>query len=150
MSYQVTVESVREQIVAAARQRTTFRKISREIGSLLDRPWGLIRGQPNLRANGDNVAIYWDESGEGSIEVGVQVERRFEDTADVVCSSTPAGTSATTAHFGPYQELRAAHEAVREWCAANQREFVLPFWEVYGDWNDDTAKLRTDVFYLLR
>jgi hypothetical protein len=30
------------------------------------------------------------------------------------------------------------------------REIALPFWEVYGDWSDDPAKLRTDVLYLLK
>jgi hypothetical protein len=23
-------------------------------------------------------------------------------------------------------------------------------WEVYGDWEDDPAKLRTDIYFLLR
>lgn len=150
MSYQITVKRVEEQTIAAAKQRTSFKKISREIGDLLRRPWALIHQQPGLRTDGDNVAIYWVESGEGSIEVGVQVVRKFEDTDEVVCSATPAGMAATTAHLGPYNQLRAAHDAIRQWCGSNGRTFVLPFWEVYGDWSDDPTKLRTDVFYLLR
>jgi effector-binding domain-containing protein len=57
---------------------------------------------------------------------------------------------ATCAHFGPYDQLRAAHQAVRRWCAASGREIALPFWEIYGHWEDDPAKLRTDVLYLLK
>ncbi len=29
-------------------------------------------------------------------------------------------------------------------------QITLPYWEVYGDWDDDPSKLRTDVFYLLK
>jgi len=150
LSYEVTIDAVTERPLAAARQRTTFKKIAREIGDLLGRPWAFIKEHPGLRTDGDNVAIYWDESGEGSIEVGVQVTRSFEGTDDVTCSATPAGTVARTAHFGPYDQLGPAHRAVRDWCKHNGREIALPFWEVYGDWNDDPSKLRTDVFYLLK
>ena len=24
------------------------------------------------------------------------------------------------------------------------------FWEIYGHWNDDWAKVRTDVYYLIK
>jgi len=149
MEYEVTISTVERQLIAASRQRTTFDKIAREIGPLLEHPWALIRATPGLRTDGDNVAIYWDDSGAGSIEVGVQVVRDFELAETVVCSATPAGTVARTAHFGPYDRLRAAHNAVRAWCKQNQREFILPFWEIYGDWSEDPAKLRTDVLYLL-
>jgi hypothetical protein len=150
MDYRITVDRVERRVIAAAHQKTSFDKISHEIGDLLREPWALIRATPGLRTDGDNVAIYWDESGGGSIEVGVQVVRDFESTETVVCSATPAGTVARTAHFGPYNRLRAAHNAVRAWCRQNQRETALPFWEIYGDWSDDPAKLRTDVLYLLK
>lgn len=150
MSYEVCVAQVDRRIIAAARQRTTFARISKEIGELLNHPWALIRGTPGLRTDGDNVAIYWSDSGAGDIQVGVQVTREFEPTETVVCSSTPAGTVARTAHFGPYHQLRAAHQAIRDWCKKSNREIQMPFWEIYGDWSDDPAKLRTDVLYLLK
>lgn len=151
MEYQVSVAKVERQLIAAARQRTTFRKVSREIRDLLAHSWSLMHATPGLRtADGHNVAIYWDESGEGLVEVGVQVVGEFEPTDSVVCSATPAGMVARTAHFGPYHELGAAHNAVRAWCRESHREFTVPFWEIYGDWTDDPAKLRTDVLYLLK
>jgi effector-binding domain-containing protein len=150
VTYEITVDTVVEQPVAAARQRTTFKKVAREIGDLLNGPWALIKQHRELRMSGDNVAIYWDQAGEGSIEVGVQVTKRFEGNAEVVCSATPAGTVARTAHFGPYDQLGPAHAAVREWCRQNGREMAMPYWEIYGDWDEDPAKLRTDVLYLLK
>ena len=112
MEYEVTIGTIEEQLVAAARRRTTFAAISREIGQLLDGPWAFLRQHPELRTDGHNVAIYWDHRNGGSIEVGVQVVRPFEETDLVVCSSMPGGTVARTIHFGPYDQLGAAHDAV--------------------------------------
>lgn len=150
MEYQVTVETVVEQPIAAARQRTTYQLVSRQIGDLLSHPWAFLKSRSDLRSDGHNVAIYWDETGEGSIEVGVQVIARFESSDTVICSSTPAGTVARTTHFGPYNRLGAAHQAVRKWCEQSGPQIAGLNWEVYGDWDDDPAKLRTDVFYLLK
>src|SRR5262249_28162531 len=68
----------------------------------------------------------------------------------VVCSSTPAGLVATTAHFGPYARLGEAHQAILRWCADHGYKLAGPSWEVYGHWDDDPAKLRTDIYYLLQ
>jgi effector-binding domain-containing protein len=150
MVYSVRVETVAEQPIAAARQRTTFKTVSKEIGPLLSGPWALLRARPGFRPDGRNVAIYWDAADGGSIEVGVEVASRFEGTEAVVCSATPAGTVAATTHFGPYDQLGAAHQAVREWCRQNRREIAMPYWEIYGHWNDDPAKVRTDVVYRVK
>lgn len=48
MDYQVTVETVSEQLIAAARQRTTYKLVSKEIGALLSHPWSFIKENPSL------------------------------------------------------------------------------------------------------
>ena len=149
MTYEVTIDTVERQLIAAARQRTTFKRIAKEIQGLLLHSWALIKERPALRNDGHNVAIYWDAAGQGSVEVGVQVVAQFEATDTVICSATPAGRVARTAHFGPYHELGAAHDAVRQWCARNGLSTRMPFWEIYGDWSDDPRTLRTDVLYLV-
>lgn len=150
MEYKVEITEVSCHLLAAARQRTTFKKVSSEIRQLLDAPWAFIRKNPELRTDGHNVAMYWSARDGGSIEVGVQIVKRFEDTDTVVCSATPAGRAAMTIHFGEYSDLGPAHDAVMNWCKQNGHELAGPFWEVYGDWEDDPSKRRTDVFYLLK
>ena len=150
MEYEVTTETVQERLIAAARQRTTFAAISREIQRLLDGPWAFVRAQSGLWTTGHNVAIYREMANGGSIEVGIQVDRPFEETELVVCSSTPGGTVARTVHYGPYDQLGPAHDAVQSWCRTHGYEMTLPFWEIYGDWYDDLTKVRTDVLYLLK
>jgi effector-binding domain-containing protein len=63
---------------------------------------------------------------------------------------TPSGPAATTTHVGAYSGLPDANAALREWCRANGRAIAGPSWEVYGHWDADPAKLRTDVYYLLK
>lgn len=38
---------------------------------------------------------------------------------------------------------------LEQWCARNGREPAGVNWEIYGDWEDDPAKRRTDVYFLL-
>jgi len=80
MDYTVVLDTVTEQKVAASRRRTTFSKISQEIGELLGFSWTFVKERPGLRTDGCNVAIYRNETGDGEVEVGVQVVRAFEDT----------------------------------------------------------------------
>jgi effector-binding domain-containing protein len=78
------------------------------------------------------------------------VVHQFVPGGDVICTATPGGQVATTIHLGPYARLGEAHDAIRDWCTAHALVIASPFWEVYDHWNDDSAKLRTDVFYLLK
>ena len=85
-----------------------------------------------------------------NLEVGAEVFQPFDGNERVSCSKTPAGTVATTVHMGPYNRLHEAHEAIHRWCTMNGHAMAGPSWEVYGHWDDDPAKVRTDVFYLLQ
>ena len=109
--------------------------------------WAFVRAR-NLKA-GRNIAIYWN--GDIRLEVGVELEGPVPEDADVVRSATPAGPAVSVAHFGPYDQLGAAHEAIRQWSAANHQRLLGPNWEVYGhwqsEWNADPTRIRTDVFY---
>ena len=122
-----------------------------ELGAVVQRGcgevWNYIRAQ-DMRG-GRHVAVYL--SGAIDLEVGVELASEFSESDDVVRSHTPAGLAASVTHFGPYQALGAAHEAIRSWCKANGHQLAGPNWEIYGhwlpEWNDDPSKIRTDVFY---
>ena len=93
----------------------------------------------------------YDDANPGLIEFGVQVEEEFADGDVVVCSETPAGTIATTTHVGPYDRARRCAQLPSADGAATKGEPIAgPFWEIYGDWDDDPTKLETEVCYLLR
>jgi effector-binding domain-containing protein len=147
MQYEVVLATVEAGRIAAVRERVTPADIGSRFGPALDQVWQFVRDAG--LATGHNVFLY-DDANPGLIEFGVQVGAKFEDGDVVVGSETPAGTIASTTHVGPYSELGAAHTAVRAWCHEEGRTMAGPFWEIYGDWDDDPTKLTTEVCYLLR
>jgi effector-binding domain-containing protein len=125
-------------------------EVPARFGPLVDRVWQFVR-DAGLTTN-HNVFVYHD-GGDGNalVEFGVQVATPFDDDSPdgVQSSATPSGTVARTLHVGPYDGLAAAHEAVRSWCAEHARAIAGPAWEIYGDWDEDSAKLETEVLYRL-
>jgi len=157
MTDEVEIREVTSHPLAVARGCATIGDIGTKIGALLSAVYKFIQTS-TVKQAGRNVVLYWDEADrrllateEGVlIEVGVQVAAPFEPEGTVACSATPAGTVAVVLHRGPYQQLPAAHAAVRRWCQDHGRPIAGPNWEVYGDWSDDPGKLRTEVYYVLK
>jgi effector-binding domain-containing protein len=147
MEYQVHVQQVAPQMTGVVRLRARQDELARVIPAACGEVWEFFRSA-GLPRPGRHLALYLDC--EMNIECGVEVAQPFPGNDRVVCSQTPAGTVATTAHIGPYDRLGEAHAAVHRWCAANGHTLAGVSWEVYGHWTDDPAQLRTDIFYLLR
>ena len=136
--------------LAVIRRQARAAELSRVVPECCGLVWNAVRAQ-QVKA-GRNVAIYWDST--IRLEVGVELDGPFTEIGDVVRSATPAGDVAVATHFGPYGGLGAAHDAVREWCKANNRTLAGPSWEIYGhwqpEWNAAPSLIRTDVHYLLK
>ena len=148
-AYAVQVQRLDSVPLAVVKRQASRAELSRVVPECCGLVWNAVRAQH--AKGGRHVAIYWD--GSIRLEVGVELQGPFNDSAPVVRSATPAGTVAMATHFGPYGGLGAAHDAVRNWCAANHHTLAGPSWEVYGhwlrEWDADPARIRTDVYYLL-
>jgi effector-binding domain-containing protein len=147
VEYQVELERVVPHTTAVLRLQATIPELPTVIPPACGEVSGFIRSS-GIPHPGRNVAVYLDNV--MNIEVGVEVARPFAGNERVVCSSTPAGLTAKAVHMGPYHLLMHAHVAVKKWCLDHGHALAGPSWEVYGHWNDDPAKLRTDVFWLLK
>jgi len=151
MEYDVRFEQLGSYPLAVVRRRETLQELSRVVPEACGLVWGVVRAR-KLAGAGRHVAIYLDD--EINLEIGVELETPFVGHGEVVGSTTPAGAAVTTTHFGPYDRLHEAHEAVREWCTNRGHILAGPSWEVYGHWTDEwnatPSKIRTDVFYLLK
>jgi len=151
----IAIETVTEQPLAVVLERVRQRDIGTRVRPNLDKVYAFLKEQQHLRFPGaHNVLLYRhkDDSrtdGKMHVEYAVQVRRTFERTGEVFASATPAGRVATATHVGPYEHLGDSHEAVQRWCTANNQRLAGIEWEIYGDWNDDPAKLETKVCYLL-
>ena len=139
MPYTVEVKEVPEQPIAIVRGRATRANLPLRIRELFDQFYAGFKGKGGL-----NVVLYHGSGVAGQFEIacGVQIEEGGN-------AATPAGTVATTVYMGPYDQMKPAHAAIHAWARENDRRLAGPSWEVYGHWNDDPAKLRTDIFYLL-
>jgi len=148
-SHVVQLQRVDSVPLAVIRRDARASDLPRVVPECCGLVWNVVRAQ-QVRA-GRHVAIYWD--GSIRLEVGVELQGSFGEQGEVVRSATPAGDVAWTAHFGPYANLAAAHDAVRQWCRSSNRSVAGPNWEIYGhwqpEWNADPSLIRTDVYYLL-
>jgi effector-binding domain-containing protein len=146
MSYRVTATDVAARPTAVVAATTTWQEFPRLWGSLLDEVWACLRAGGITRGC-RNVMLYRDDV--PNVEVGVELTQPCPLTGRVVASTMPAGTVATTVHYGSYAGLETAHRAVVDWCAANGRRRAGPRWEVYGPHDTDPAKVWTEVYHLL-
>jgi effector-binding domain-containing protein len=150
MEYQVKIEQLSSRPLAVVRRKAGSHELAKVVPEACGEVWNVVRSQKIVGA-GRHVALYLD--GEINLEVGVEVEIAFAGHGEVVGSATPAGTVATAVHFGPYNRLHEAHQAIRQWCADHGYVPAGPNWEIYGhwvdEWNSDPSQIRTDVFYLV-
>ena len=151
MEYDVRLEQVSSRPLAVVRRRASVQELPKVVPDACGTVWSVVRAQ-QIAGAGRHIALYLDD--QINLEVGVELDSPFAGAGEVVGSATPAGAVATAVHFGPYNRLGEAHEAIRTWCAAHGHVLAGPAWEIYGhwvdEWNSDPSKIRTDVFYLLK
>ena len=149
----VSVQIVSPRILAAVSRKVAIGGVGAAWRPALDQVWAFLRTQAGLRSDGHNVFLYQHparRSDPMEVAFGVEVVREFAPSGEVAPVKTPAGEVAMATHRGAYDRLRETHDAIHAWIAANGRASAGQSWEIYGDWNDDTSKLETDVVYLLR
>ncbi len=146
MDYDVEVVTTTARPTAVVCRATSWDEFPALWKQLLDQVYAFLRTS-DVRQAGHNVMVYLNDGPD--VEVGVEVTRSFVASGAVVSSSLPAGEAALAVHRGPYGGLGAAHRAVSAWCAAHGREPAGPRWEVYGDWEEDEARLETEVYHIL-
>ena len=144
----VRTEWASPRVLAAISETTTLQGLGADIVRLLNVVWPVLREQ-GARTDHNIVVYRGGEGGALTVDVGVEVLSAFEDHGEVRHVLTPTGEVATTAHFGEYSDLGRAYSALERWCADHRRAPAGVNWEVYGDWEEDPAKRRTDVYFLL-
>jgi effector-binding domain-containing protein len=149
MEYEISVERVEPRTIASVRRRATQQQLSTVVPAACGDVWNFVRAN-GIAQPGRLVALYRDGGdGQLDVEVGVEVGGPFTGTGEFSCSAIPGGVVATTVHLGPYNRLGEAHKAICQWCKQNHHKMAGLNYEIYGHWDDDPAKLRTDVFYQL-
>ena len=144
----VRVEVVSPKLLAAVSREFPVGRVADVWRPALDQVWAFLRTQPGLRTDGHNVFLY-HHGDPMKADFGVEVTREFDGSGEVRPVRTPGGEAAVAKHVGPYDGLAEAHRAIHEWVKESGRALAGTSWEIYGDWNEDPAKLETLVMYLL-
>jgi effector-binding domain-containing protein len=151
MNYDVRLEHVSSCPLAVVRRRASVRELSKVVPDACGVVWNAVKAK-QIAGAGRHVALYLDD--QINLEVGVELAAPIDDQDDLIGSATPAGAVATAVHFGPYQRLHEAHDAIRQWCVSHGDTLAGPNWEIYGHWidawNSNPSEIRTDVYYLLK
>jgi effector-binding domain-containing protein len=148
--YDVHEVRVAARLVAGVRAMVPRGRVAQEFGRYLDHVYSAARAGA-IHLDGQNIFIYRSATAdEVTVDFCVGVTTAFAAAGPVEPLQTPYGTAAKTTHVGGYGRLGDAHAAVLEWCRATDRVRVGPSWEVYGHWDADPERLRTEVYYLLQ
>jgi hypothetical protein len=87
----------------------------------------------------------WRPPTDGRLDMqpGIVVSRAFAPLREVVPSALPAGRTAHLLLTGPYDGIPGAWNRLFAWCAGERLTLAGTNWQIYGDENDDPAKLTT-------
>jgi effector-binding domain-containing protein len=147
VSYRVTEIDAPDQPTAVIAQATTWDAFPTLWKGLLDEVWAAVRSKNDITPN-RNVMLYKDDI--PNVEVGVEVAEPFPDVGRVISSTLPGGRAATTTHYGRYEDLGWAHQAIIEWCDGQGYQRVGPRWEIYAHWREGSAGQEVNVYHLVR
>ena len=116
------------------------------IMSCFDAVYAYLRGgSTDVRQTGQNVALYRRD---GTMEIGVEVDRAFVQVGAVQASSLPGGRVASAVHTSGYGDLSVTYDAIRNWCAAHGHATTGDTWEIYGD-PDENDHVDVEILALL-
>jgi effector-binding domain-containing protein len=153
MPVSINLQTVHPRRLAAVRRQVAPGTVGSAWGPALDKVWEFIRSHPGLRTDGHNIFLYHHPAHPGApllCDFGVEVTRSFETAGEVYATETPGGEAAVAVHYGPYDRLNEAHNAVRKWMTTNRRDSAGCSWEIYGDPTPDPAGTETTIVYLLK
>jgi effector-binding domain-containing protein len=150
VAYEAVIETVPAEPMAAVAARSTQAMLAKVIPASLDKVWAFLRAD-DFGALGCNTVYYapMRRGAEFDLLIGVRLAAPFAPRGEVRPAETPAGEVSHVAYFGEYSKMHAAHQAAQDWAGAHGRALTGASWEVYGDWSDDWAKVRTDIYYQL-
>jgi len=100
--------------------------------------------------HGHNFILYHGGTpSEITMTVGVLDRAPGGGDADVKAAHAPGGRVITATHWGDYGQMKTTYDALYAEVKARGLKLTPLSLEIYGDWSDDPAKVRTDLYLYL-
>lgn len=100
--------------------------------------------------HGHNFILYANETKEGAtLTVGVLDRQPGGGDPDVKAAHVPGGRVITAPHMGDYAKMKDTYDVLHAEVKAKNLRRIWMSLEVYGDWDEDPAKVRTDLYLYL-
>lgn len=147
MSVQTSIVDLEPLFGAGIEAYSTWPDLTATIRSTFDRlykPGALAPG------HGHNFILYSDETKEGgTLLIGVLDRQPGRADPDVKAAHVPGGRVITATHWGDYAQMRTRYDVLHAEVKAKGLKRIWKSLEIYGDWSDDPAKVRTDLYLYL-
>ena len=143
-----SIATVERELTAVAKARVPFDRLPEAERSLRAKIDAVL---PSLGVGPLGRAFtLWRPPADGlfDMEPGVIVSRVFAPVGEVVPSILPAGRTAHLLLRGPYDGIPGAWQTLFDWSARKGLKLAGINWQIYGEWNDDPAKLETSLYAL--
>ena len=131
MSYQCEFKEQPAQPVLSVRTTTSVH----ELPQVLGKTYGAIAqylGELGEQPAGPPFAAYYNMDMQAlDMEAGFPVSRALPGKVEIRAGEIPGGTLATVLHTGPYDQCRAAYEALTQYIKDNGREATGVAYEMY-------------------
>ena len=142
--YTCTVTQSEAVNIAVAEIRAPMMEVPAHIPTLLEKVASFLTD--NGYAPGLCYVVYDDfAAGTMRMRAGFTIADEAIESDEVALMQLQATPTARTTHYGSYDGIPAAHQAVREFCTQNNHEQLDLSWETYTEWDEDDAKLVTDI-----
>ncbi len=100
--------------------------------------------------HGHNFILYSNETKEGgTLLIGVLDRTPGGVDPDVKAAHVPGGRVITATHWGDYAKMRDTYDVLHAEVKAKALRRIWMSLEIYGDWDNDLAKVRTDLHLYL-
>lgn len=103
-----------------------------------------------LPGHGHNFILYRNETREGAmLTIGVLGREPGGGDPDVKAVHIPGGRAITAPHWGDYASMPSTYNRIHDAIRAKGLKRAPVSLEIYGDWDDDPAKVKTDLHIYL-
>lgn len=100
--------------------------------------------------HGHNFILYhaWSPS-DLRMTIGVLDRSPGGADPDVKDAHVPGGRTITATHWGDYGQMKATYDLMHAEVKAKGLKLTPLSLEIYGDWSEDSSKVRTDIYLFL-